>query len=117
MHKIIVANDFDAAHLVTIACIFRYCHDIDYVSPYTDENEPESELIVPEVLTRNQIITQIQEGCPFYVLDLDERNEVYSIPIILHIIESKLYIKSQDDNIPKDYLNSICSINTWLGRV
>jgi hypothetical protein len=112
-----MANDYDVEHLITRACIYRCSHDVNYV--YTGENEPFAEFHVPEVLNRDEILKQILDEIPFYVLNLNEHGKVYHTQIIIHSHENgERYIKPQNhssNNIPGDYLYGICGINTWIG--
>jgi hypothetical protein len=113
MHKVIVGIDYDAEHLINLACLYIYPKSIDSELPY--ENE-----LIPEVLDRDEIFKQLQNGTLFYVLDLDEHNKAYHIQILIHPHENgEMYIKPVNDptnHIPGDYLHGICSITEWIGN-
>jgi hypothetical protein len=110
MHKIIMANDYDTEHLITQAYIYIFPDAIDSEQPYEDE-------VKPEILHRSQILKQLLDGVPFYVLTSDADGKSCPIQIIVFPYgNGKLYIKPRNDitnYIPSDYLRYTCSIHDW----
>lgn len=95
--KYIIANDYDDKHRITLTMILS---DMD-------ENKP----LEPEVLTRDQIISQIKNGIPFFTSTIDQ-DELCHTKVLLHLINNEWFIKIQPDDVPADYLGYAVSAIT-----